>query len=382
MFLKLLGFIAAIALVAFKWPAVAAMLGGLCLLILVHELGHWSVARMLGFKTPVFAIGFGPRSWSIVLGNWLGTEWRLSPILLGGYVSIPELQDESTANEILKNGGEEQPQAKFFPVWKRTAVAVAGVTFNVIFSVILAFALFVGYGKPSVEIKSTFVHEVTTTGVTIAHDAGIQKGDVFVKVGANTVKTPDDLKNALSANKGQAVDVTLDRAGTPVTVNVTPNADGRIGIMLGVNQERNYTPVGVGQAASDAVKVNVNALGEMVKGIGMMVGLVEKPADLPEGATDVHGVVGIVQIGAQAFEDGLFSFTWILIMLGLNLAIMNILPFPPLDGGYVVFFAIEKITGKPLNANLRARISAFFFFALLALMVLGLFNDITKPLGK
>ena len=134
-----------------SFTSIAVMVLGLCLLITIHELGHWFVARLFGFKTPVFSIGFGPRKWSIVLGKFWDTEFRLAPILAGGYVSIPELQDETTAQELLKDDPNAAKDLKVFPVWQRICVAAAGVVFNVVSAVIMLFALFAFVGEPQFE---------------------------------------------------------------------------------------------------------------------------------------------------------------------------------------------------------------------------------------
>jgi regulator of sigma E protease len=367
------------ALVGGALPGILAMVAGIVFLIFIHELGHWLVARMLGFQTPVFAIGFGKREHSLVLGTFWETEFRLSPILLGGYVSIPELQDESTALEIAKQSGQDLNNFKVHAVWKRISVAVAGVVMNVLFAIIAIACLFAFIGKPSTEVNSTSIANLSTQ-VTIARDAGLQAGDKFVSVGGHTVKTPDDLVSAVRASKNQPVEVVVSRQGQNVSVTVTPNADGQIGIGIAVDAVRKYTPVGAGQALSDGVTTSVGSMWEMVKGLGMMVGLVDPPANLPEGATDVHGIVAIVAIGQQAFDQGAFTFVWILAMISLNLAIMNILPFPPLDGGYVLFFSIEGIFRKPVPVSIRMKLTQVFFLLFVLLMLFGLFNDIFKPI--
>ncbi len=172
-------------------PAVGiiAMILSLTFLITIHEGGHWIVARLLGFQTPVFSIGFGPRKWSIVLGKFWNTEFRLAPILAGGYVSLPEMQDETTAKELLEQQGVELKELRFFPVWKRIAVALAGVTFNFIGAVAMLFLAFAFIGEPTTKVHSTNVATLTQT-VTIAKDAGIQPGDTFVSVGGKAVGNP------------------------------------------------------------------------------------------------------------------------------------------------------------------------------------------------
>src|SRR5262249_34846180 len=109
--------------------------------------------------------------------------------------------------------------------------------------------------------------------------------------------------------------------------------------------------------------------------------IVPAPKNLPAGATDVHGIVAIVQIGNSAYNAGLYSFVMMLVLISMNLAIFNILPIPALDGGYLLFFAIEAIRGKPLPRELQQRILVLFFALLIGLMFLGLFNDIFKPVN-
>lgn len=362
-------------------PGIITMILGLCLLITIHELGHWLVARLFGFKTPVFSIGFGKREWSLVLGKFWDTEFRIAPILAGGYVSIPELQDESTLNDMSKAGADLPKDLKVFPVWQRIAVAAAGVVFNVISAVIMLFAVFMLYGQPDYKVNSTYIKDVSTTQVTIARDAGLQANDEFVSVGGQKIVTPDDLAKQVQANKGKPVEVVVKRGGSDVKVTVTPNQDGRIGIGLGANAERFYHEMSAGEAASRSVSVTGNMIVMTFKGFGMMLGIVEKPANLTDKDLEVRGIVGIVQMGSGALSTGVFDFVWFLMAISINLAVLNILPVPLLDGGHIVFFLIEGVTGKPVNPRVKNILSNIFLFALLGLFLLGLTNDIGHIIG-
>jgi len=356
-------------------PGILVMLLGLTFLITIHEAGHWLVARLLGFQTPVFSIGFGPRKWSIVLGKFWGTEFRLSPILAGGYVSLPEMQDETSAKEMMKQQGAEFKDLKFFPVWKRISVALAGVFFNFLGAIAMLFLLFTFMGEPSMKVDSTVVKGLATQ-VTIAKDAGIQPGDTFVSVGGKAVVTPEDLSKALGASKGQPVVVVVKRNGQDVTANVTPDQDGHIGVAIDVNGTQIFTPVSVGKAASDAGRITTSLLGQTAKGVGMMLHIVPRPPEIPASAMEVRGIVGIVQMGGAAFGMGIFNFVWFLVVISVNLIIMNLLPLPMLDGGHVVFFLWEKVSGKPVDAALKSKLYSIFFFLLISVFLLGFFNDI------
>ena len=370
--------------------AIVVMILGLSLLIAIHELGHWFVARLFGFQTPVFSIGFGKREHSLVLGTFWETEFRLSPILLGGYVSIPELQDESTAQEMLK--GESKP-FKVFPVWQCICVAAAGVVFNIISAALILFALFTFIGQPSMNVKDTYIKDLSTQ-VTVARDAGLKANDHFVSVAGSAVKTPEDLQKALAAHKGESVAVVVERDSSPAnsagalsktqfTTQLTPDKDGHIGIALGVDGERVFNAVPVGKAATDAVDITGKATWGTLKGFGMLLHIVDRPAGVTDKDMQVHGIIGIVQMGAGALGSGIFDFGWFLVMISVNLAVLNILPLPILDGGHIVFFLIEKIRGgKPVDAQLRAKLYNIFGMLLLGLFLLGLFNDLSSLLGR
>ncbi len=357
-----------------------AMLAGLCLLILVHEFGHWAVARFFGFQTPVFSIGM-PFPKYIVLGRRWNTEFRLTPLLIGGYVALPEMSDETTMKEYAKHFGADPSTLKHFPIWKRALVAVAGVTMNFLTALVLLFLLFALVGKPDPLITNSYIDSLSTSN-TIARDAGFQPKDVFVSVDGQSVKTPDDVVKDITSHKGTPAVVVVQRNGQPVTITVTPDQDGHIGISIGANQVMRYQRVPVGTAALAAGNFTVQETVAIVKAVGYMTHLVPAPKNLPSGATDVHGIVAIVQVGADAFQQGFYMFVTILVAISLNLAVFNILPIPILDGGYLLFMAIEKVRGKPLDRALQQKIQSIFFFLLIALMVYGLMNDITKPIGR
>lgn len=368
------------ALASGALPGILAMVAGIAFLVFIHELGHWLVARLLGFKTPVFSIGFGKREHSLVLGTFWQTEFRLSPIPLGGYVSIPELQDESTMLEIAKRSGDDTSNITVFPVWKRISVAVAGPMMNVVFAILAFASLLTFVGKPSYEVTSTSVASLSAE-MEIASDAGLKAGDKFVSVGGRAIKTPEDLLTALRAYKGKPVEIVISRQGEYVTVNVTPNESGQIGVdSVTPEMVARHTPLSAPEALGESVATSLSTINGVFKGIGMMLGQVEPPPNLPAGATDVHGIVGIVSIGQQAYDRDAFTFIWLLAIISLNLAVMNILPLPPLDGGHVLFFSIEGIFGKPVGVGIQMKLTKVFFIFFVVLALYGLFNDIVKPI--
>lgn len=355
---------------------VAALLG-LVLLIVVHEFGHWLVARFFGFATPVFSIGFGPRKWSIILGTFWETEFRLSPILLGGYVAIPELGDESSARSIFKMHNLNL-EPRHFAIWKRALVACAGVVMNILLAFFMLFAIFGAKGLPQYDVRSVYVGALDQNN-TIARDAGVQANDTILAVDSVKIATPQDLQTELAKHKGTPVTLHLKRGNQSVDILLTPNQDGKIGIAIGVVQDLNFRPVGVGKAFLAAGETTIGGLVQITHAFAGLLHITTPP---PGAEGGVHSIVGIVQYTAGAWETSFFNYVWILFTISLNLAILNILPIPMLDGGHLLFMAIEKVRGKPLHPETQARIQLFFLILLLLLFFWGLRNDFTHPIGK
>ncbi|HEY9712307.1 MAG TPA: site-2 protease family protein, partial [Chroococcales cyanobacterium] len=205
------------------------MLAVLSALIIVHECGHFSVARLFGFQTPVFGFGlpFGPY-W--VLGKKWGTEFRVHACLLGGFVAIPELGDESNSEAF----GLELGPFRKFPIWQRALVAFAGVGFNIIFAYLIMFMMIVNLGMP---VNSTVVSGLDKA-VTVATKAGVHKDDVLKSVDSVEIKSSSDLIDYLKRHRNETVNLTVLRDGKPVTMQMAPNEEGRVGLAL--SQETEY----------------------------------------------------------------------------------------------------------------------------------------------
>lgn len=353
---------------------VLTMLLGLVLLILVHEAGHWLVARYYGFKTPVFSIGFGTRNMSLVLGTFWETEFRISPILLGGYVSIPELQDESTLLQLhTQEGGDPSKfKYKFFPVYQRMLVAIAGIVMNVLTALVIFAALFFFVGKMNA-VPTTQVAGFNEQ-VTIARDAGMKAQDVIVTVNGVKTDSPQLVMQTLQTRKNLNTPVVVERNGGKVELSLTPNEKGQIGIAFTLKVETTKLPFGT--ALVESGKTTYDAIAGMVHGLGMMVGLVEKPQ-----GSEMRGIIGIVQMGSDAYGMGWYQFNWLLAMISLNLAVMNILPIPALDGGHMLFFTIEGLRGKPVNPAFKQRITLFFVSALMLFFLWMTGADILRIFG-
>ncbi len=358
--------------------AVFVMLAILSTLIIVHECGHFSVARFFGFQTPVFGFGlpFGPH-W--VVGKKWGTEFRIHACLLGGYVAIPELGDESAASEDAF-GVPLKPFRKF-PIWQRALVAFAGVGFNIIFAYLVMLVMFLTLGQQS---QPTVVTKLIPSD-SIAAKAGIKVNDTIVAINDKPVASTDETVAALSAHRSETVHIQILRDAKPITIDVTTNEKGKVGMQLESQGPATYKKVegNFFDVARQALirlwtltASMMSALGQMVEGLLNSGGQKATPGHPKVGFGDLHGVFAVIKIGADIAQQDwtqLFLFT---ILISMDLAIINLLPWPALDGGHLAFMTFEAIRGRPMGERAQGEIVKWGFVSLIVLMVVIMVNDV------
>ncbi len=395
--------------------AVFVMLGILSILIVVHECGHFLVARFFGFQTPVFGIGlpFGPH---ITLGKRWDTEFRIYAFLLGGFVAIPELGDETqmeaaygasvSSEKDTEGKGEEEgedaakvedpmeganafgvPLKPFrkFPIWQRALVAVAGVTFNVIFAYIIMVVMLLAMGDPT---SRTTVRAVVPSN-PIAKEAGVLSKDILVSIDETKITSPESAVKYLTARKKTEVTLHMLREEKPVDIKLTTSAQGTVGMVLEseagptkyekVDRSFVETLSVAGTRLYDVTEGMINGLGQMVRGIYMNVtGQVKKvPGEVSVGPGDVHGVLAVIKIGSDIARQDWSKLFFFTIMISIDLAIINLLPWPALDGGHLAFMLFEAIRGRPMGERAQGEIVKWGFVSLLVLMAVIMVNDIT-----
>ena len=374
---------------------IVIVLALISVMIIVHEFGHWIVARRLGFQTPVFGFGL-PFGGHLKLGNWKETEFRFHWFVLGGYVAIPELGDES-GDEMLKEMPHLKPM-KSFPVWKRACVASAGVAFNILFAYLICLIMVATVGPPSSKgnVVITNLLDSSSPSVngsfkpnSIAKDAGFMPGDVILKANYINIKEPAQLVQIVMSSPGKQVLIKVKRnyienekqKSETLNIKVTPNSEGTIGIGLGLSTNGEYDKpsrnplVWTGQAFQVLSEWTVNMIIGLFLMIMNMVGMA--PNGTPRiNADDLHGIVAIVSVFAQAITiDFREIYRWTA-LISVNLAIINLLPIPALDGGHLLFMAIEKVRGKKLAESIQQKAIQTGFVLLIMLMFFVLFNDI------
>ncbi len=341
-------------------------------LIFVHELGHFLVAKKSGIRVDEFAIGFPPRIFSITKG---GTRYALNLIPFGGYVKIfgetPEDgATDKTATDSMINKSK----------WIQAAVLVAGVTFNIIFAFILFIILFVRGSEFNSNIVPFIQH---SEGVrinyivdnSIAQKAGLMEGDIVESVqikNKEKITDVEEIFGVLYSDKKENTDVTvLKNDGSTKTVSLIPsNSEEKFGFSM---TDQVYVKENIIKATGYAALATVNMTKLTAVGLfDFFVKLFTGNANFKE----VAGPVGIVGLVGTAAENGLNDVLFLTAIISVNLAVLNLLPFPALDGGRLVIVAIEAIRRKDLNYQKVAIINAVGFFLLITLMIVLTFHDI------
>lgn len=364
----------------------------LVILVLAHELGHFVVAKLAGITVQEFAVGYPPRLASV---TWRGTRYSVNAIPLGGYVRMLGEDGEAEAEEMRKRGlsglAIEEAMAGAFtrkPIWVRIVVLVAGVVMNFVLAVIL-FAAFFSLPTPA-RVGPLTVAEVQQGSPA---EGKLQTGDVIVGADGKTFAAGDfhysaDLTRYVTSRAGQSVTLEIKRGATTLRVAVVPRVLSQADIAQGKG------PVGFAWEA-DTVMVAAeasNPVDALSRGIGLTA---QYAAAIPGGlgqtvlgliglapnSGDARGPIGIAQITGEVLQQPLASQLWFVAVLSVNLAVLNVLPFPPLDGGRVAVVLLEAVRRRRLPAEREAFIYLTGFLILITLVILISIQDIARLPG-
>ncbi|HEY8738744.1 MAG TPA: M50 family metallopeptidase [Candidatus Dormibacteraeota bacterium] len=331
-------------------------------IVVVHESGHFLTAKLAGIKVEQFSVGFGP----LLVGRQVGeTLYAVRGIPLGGFVKLAGMDGSMDAGNRSFNA---------HPLWQRFGVIVAGPVFNLALTVLIFFGVFVFIGTSDVQ---TPVHVSSVDANTPASGAGLRSGDVIRSVDGRPIAQFDDLPNALNASKGAPVTVTVDRNGQPLTLTVSPRYDQATG-----NYILGFHPAFITHKMNplQAAPLSFQRTGESI--VGTFTGLYQLATDKSLGGffgpRGLEGPVGIVKTTAKAAQGGGVSLIGIVAFLSLSLGLLNILPFPALDGGRAAFLVLELIRGRPVDPQ-REQVVHYVGLALLfGLIALVTYNDVLR----
>lgn len=349
------------------------------LAILIHEFGHFIVALKLGLKVEAFSIGFGPAIWK---KKFKGVEYRVSWIPLGGYVSIPDVDPEGTralegAKEGIRGKSEEVDGAKTrIAPWKEVLVSVAGPLMNIVLAVVIAVALSLVPNAKFGEIP-TEIGKVAENGP--AAKAGLKAGDKIIAVNGNQVKTWSQLMTEVQIVGDKEGDFDVIRCNDNVcelmTLKIRPEQDKvtEAYYIMAYSSTNNYVGSHFLPARSPVKQLMWDA-GAIFRVLGALV----TPKDAKATAKALGGPVMIAEGIYKSIRADVWDGLGFLRFLNMNLAVLNLMPIPVLDGGLILFSLIALIFRRRLPDWFVAKVTTLFMYLLIAAMGIIIFRDVRR----
>ncbi len=332
------------------------------LAIAIHEFGHFIVALKLGLNVERFSIGFGPAIWK---KKWKGVEYRISWIPLGGYVSIPDVDPEGT--KALEGAAGKGGAKEKIPAWKEIAVAVAGPLMNLVLAAILAVILACAPGAKFGEIEPVIGGVLPDSP---AAEAGFKEGDRILTVGGEKISTWYELLTEVQIAGGRTVPVEVAREGKTVTLQVTPRDEKGVWRMGAKS-----LPSDVHAAPWMTTRNPLGQLKDDAGGIFRILKALVTPREAKATSQALGGPVMIAMGIYSSVRNDFWSGLGFLRYLNVNLAILNLLPIPVLDGGLILFAFIALVFRRRIPEKVVTVLSTVFMYALLGLMAILIYRD-------
>jgi regulator of sigma E protease len=345
----------------------------LTVLIFVHELGHYLVARLCGVMIEVFSIGFGPELFGRT--DRAGTRWRVSAIPLGGFVKMhgedtfgEETQDAAPAD------ADNRLSFRHKTLKQRAAIVSAGPLANILFALVLLLGLFAFIGAPAPLPVVGTVQEGSA-----AAEARLMQGDLILEIDGEKIVWFDDIRRIVNANPGvqlrfrvQRGDAEIEIAATPRETSASTGGETRKVGLLGIKPDLariGYQELSLPNAVVAAVGQTYNLATQIVDSI---LNIIRGDNSLDE----LGGPLRIAQISGQVAQHGIINLLYFMAALSVNLALINLLPIPVLDGGHLLLYAVEGAIGKPLNKRVIEYAFRAGMVFVVCLMLLATWNDL------
>ncbi|WP_238882584.1 RIP metalloprotease RseP [Clostridium sp. YIM B02551] len=330
-------------------------------LIIVHELGHFIMAKVNGVRVDEFSIGFGPRIIGVKIGE---TDYCLRILPFGGRVAM--LGEEGSDDEAEGVDYSRSLNAKH-PL-RKISIIIAGVAMNYLLAIIIFLVMALNLGITLPEIKEVIPNSA-------AEQVGLKQGDKFLKIDDVNILTSDDVTVAVAMSKGSEMKVRVQSGSEIKDLSLTPklNKDTgsyQIGFYFNGIEKPSF-----GQSVTYSMKETVSLVKQTFLGFKQIF---SGKANLK---TDVGGPVTIIKMSGAAAKAGIWNLLFFVALISVNLAVLNLLPFPALDGGWAFFILIELITGKKIPPRFLNAVNSVGLMVLLGLMVLVTIKDIIFPVN-
>ena len=358
---------------------VLPFLAVLLVVVFVHEMGHFLVGRWCGIGVKAFSIGFGPE----LLGytDKRGTRWKLSAVPLGGYVKFVGDEDAASSPDPDAAAGlSEEERASAFqlkPVWKRALTVFAGPAANFILTIAI-FSVTIGlYGRA---VSDPTVAKAMPGSAAAA--AGFLPGDVFLRVDGSEVKTFSDVQRYVAPRAGEEIRFVMSRGGKEVELTAIPKAtemDDPLGnkVKVGIIGVETNKDVGKFRVVKFSAMESVGeAVQESLFIAGQTGRFLSRLVRGREDKCQLGGPVKIAQMTGKAAERGISWLIQLTALLSIGIGILNLLPIPPLDGGHLLFYAIEGVLRRPVTEKLQEIVYRTGGIMVLAFMLFVIFNDL------
>ncbi len=367
-----------LSILSLPFAYVVPFIIALTIIVFIHELGHFLVARWCGVRVEAFSIGFGKE-----IFGWddrHGTHWKVCWLPLGGYVKFEgdanpaSMPSASDATEVRGPGDFHGKK-----LWQRALVVAAGPFANFLLAIVLFTMVFAFIGVPMNEAR---VEKVLPGSA--AEKAGIQKGDLFTAADGHRIGSFRDLQEYVFTRSGEKVTLTINRGGAPLELILIPDAKeesdgfggtvkrGLIGVMrTGDDASNSMQRLSLPDAIAKSGHETWNIISVTVKYIVRIFAGTES-------SKQIGGAVSIAKGAGDAASAGFSSFGYFVALLSVSVGLINLFPIPMLDGGHLVYYAIEAVLGKPLGARAQEWGFRVGLSLVVMLMAFGFWNDLTR----
>jgi regulator of sigma E protease len=351
----------------------------LTIVVFFHELGHFLMARWCGIKVMVFSIGFGPEIAGF--NDRYGTRWKISAVPLGGYVKFfgdenaASVPDQAAAAGMTE--AEKNDSFIFQPVRSRAAVVAAGPIANFVLAIAIFATIFMTVGK-----QTTSARVDSVQAGSAAQAAGFQPGDLVLAINGEKIESFSDMQRIVSISAGEQLTVEVERANALVALKAVPQLKElkdnfgnvhRIGV-LGIS--RSMAPGDIKTEKAGPVRAVVMGAQETWFVVDRTLSYIIGVFAGREAADQLGGPIRIAQVSGQVATAGFAALLHLTAVLSVSIGLLNLFPIPLLDGGHLLFYAIEAIRGRPLSERAQELGFRIGLAIVLVLMIFATFNDI------